>query len=186
MEQGFTVWFTGLSGAGKSTLAGKLQERLSTGYGRRSEILDGDVVRTHLSKGLGFSREDRDINVLRVAWVCELLTRNRVSAIAATISPYRDTRCKAREMVGPDRFIEVYLDVPFEICEQRDVKGLYAGAKAGNVQAFTGRDDPYEPPAHPDVICRTHQETVEESVERILFELRRRNLVTRLEDRFEI
>ena len=177
MQQGFTVWFTGLSGAGKSTLAGKLEETLKHSHGRRTEILDGDVIRTHLSKGLGFSRDDRDTNVLRVAWVCELLTRNGVGAIAATISPYRDTRQQARGMIGAGRFIEVYLDVPFEECEKRDVKGLYAKAKAGSVPAFTGRDDPYEPPVSPEVTCRTHEETIDESIGRIIAELQRRRLI---------
>ncbi len=177
MQQGFTVWFTGLSGAGKSTLAGKLEETLKNSYGKRTEILDGDVIRTHLSKGLGFSRDDRDTNVLRVAWLCEVLTRNGVGTIAATISPYRDTRQRAREMIGSDRFIEVYLDVPFEECEKRDVKGLYAQVRSGAIQSFTGRDDPYEPPVRPEVVCRTHEETVDESIGKIVDELRRRRLI---------
>ncbi|WP_029215593.1 adenylyl-sulfate kinase [Kallotenue papyrolyticum] len=162
---GLTIWLTGLSGAGKSTIAGLLAEALRA-RGRRVEILDGDVVRTHLSKGLGFSREDRDTNVLRIGWVCEVLTRHGVIAIAAVISPYRATRDEVRRRIG--RFVEVFVDAPLEVCIERDVKGLYKKALAGEIAAFTGVSDPYEPPLAPELTLHTAQETPEQSVARIL------------------
>lgn len=165
-HKGFTIWFTGLSGAGKSTIAHLLEKKLREA-GIKLEVLDGDVVRTHLSKGLGFSREDRDTNILRIGWVCEILTRNNVAAIAAAISPYRNTRDQVRSMVG-ENFIEVYVSAPLEACEARDVKGLYKKARAGEIKQFTGIDDPYEPPLNPEVVCPTHEESVEQSVDRIL------------------
>jgi len=165
-HKGCTIWFTGLSGAGKSTIANELEKRLKA-LGMKVEMLDGDVVRTHLSKGLGFSKEDRDTNILRIGWVCEVLTRNNVVAIAAAISPYRDIRDKVRAMVGAS-FIEVHAATPLEVCEQRDVKGLYKKARAGELKQFTGIDDPYEAPLKAEVVCETHKETLDQSVETIL------------------
>jgi adenylyl-sulfate kinase len=169
MTTGFTIWFTGLSGAGKSTLA-SLVERELRAAGRKVEVLDGDVVRTHLSKGLGFSKEDRDTNIRRIGWVCEVLTRNDVVAIAAAISPYRSVRDEVRERIG--RFVEVFVDVPLEAAIARDVKGLYKQALAGQIRGFTGVDDPYEPPLDPELVVRTDQEPPEQSAARILATLR--------------
>jgi adenylylsulfate kinase len=163
--KGFTIWFTGLSGAGKSTLSEAVQRRLNA-RGRNVEILDGDVVRTHLSKGLGFSREDRDTNIKRIAFVCSLLTRNGVACISAAISPYRETRAWARNEIG--NFIEVYVKCPIEVCRQRDVKGLYKLAEEGKLKNFTGVDDPYEEPESPELIVETDKETVEQSASRII------------------
>ncbi len=165
---GFTLWFTGLSGAGKSTLAQALEERLLA-RGRLVEILDGDVVRTHLSKGLGFSREDRDTNIKRIAFVCGLLTRHGAACISAAISPYSNTRAWARAEIG--NFVEVYVKCPIEVCRQRDVKGLYKLADEGKLKNFTGIDDPYEAPEQPELVVETDQETVEQSVARILAKL---------------
>ena len=165
MDRGFTLWFTGLSGAGKTTLGQRLEHELRA-RGLRVELLDGDVVRTHLSKGLGFSREDRDTNILRIGFVCGLLSRNGVVAIATAISPYRETRDRVREQIG--HFVEVYLDCPLDECVRRDVKGLYRKALAGEIKEFTGVSDPYEPPLSPEIVVRTHQQTPEESVEQIL------------------
>ncbi len=168
MNKGFTIWFTGLSGAGKSTLSEAVEERLKA-HGRNVEILDGDIVRTHLSKGRGFSKEDRDTNIKRIAFVCGLLTRNGVACISAAISPYRETRDWAREHIG--NFMEVYVKCPIEVCRQRDVKGLYKLADEGKIKGFTGVDDPYEEPLHPELIVQTDQETVAESVARIFAKL---------------
>ena len=169
MERGFTLWFTGLSGAGKTTLA-EIVERTLKQRGRRVELLDGDVVRTHLSKGLGFSREDRDINILRIGFVCRLLARNGVIAIASAISPYRETRDQVRAMC--DDFVAVYVDTPLEECRRRDVKGLYRRALTGQVSAFTGVSDPYEPPLKPEVVVDSSKETVAESIDKIIGVLR--------------
>ena len=165
---GFTLWFTGLSGAGKSTLAEAIKKRLQQ-HGRTVEILDGDIVRTHLSKGLGFSREDRDANIKRIAFVCSLLTRNGVACISAAISPYREARDWARQEIG--NFVEVYVKCPIEICRQRDVKGLYKLVDEGKIKGFTGVDDPYEEPENPELIVETDKETLEESVTHILGKL---------------
>lgn len=165
---GFTIWFTGLSGAGKSTLSEAIQARLQA-RGRNVEILDGDVVRTHLSKGLGFSREDRDTNIKRIAFVCSLLTRNGVACISAAIAPYREARTWARQEIG--NFVEVYVKCPLEICRQRDVKGLYKLVDEGKITGFTGVDDPYEEPENPELVVETDKETIEESVGRILAKL---------------
>lgn len=163
---GFTIWLTGLSGSGKSTVAAVL-ERWLRADGHRVEVLDGDVVRTNLTSDLGFSREDRDANVRRVAWVCELLSRNDVIAIAALISPYRATRNEVRARIG--RFIEVYMRAPIEVVEARDVKGLYGRARAGEIDRFTGLTDDYEPPTDPEVTCWSDgRETPEESARRII------------------
>src|SRR5579864_8065566 len=160
-NKGFTIWFTGLSGAGKSTLSEAIEKRLNA-RGRNVEILDGDVVRTHLSKGLGFSREDRDTNIKRIAFVCSLLTRNGVICISAAISPYRETRAWARQEIG--NFVEVYVKCPIDVCRERDVKGLYKLADEGKLKNFTGVDDPYEKPEDPEQVIETDKETVEESV----------------------
>jgi adenylyl-sulfate kinase len=165
---GFTIWFTGLSGAGKSTLSVMLQQRLGE-RGRKVEILDGDVVRTHLSKGLGFSKEDRDINIKRIAFVCSLLTRNGVATVSAAIAPYREARTWARNEIG--NFVEVYVKCPLEVCRQRDVKGLYKLADEGKLKGFTGVDDPYEEPENPELVVETDKETPEQSVQRILIKL---------------
>lgn len=167
-NKGFTLWFTGLSGAGKSTLSEAIEHRLKAS-GQKVEVLDGDVVRTHLSKGLGFSREDRDTNIKRIAFVCGLLTRNDVICISAAISPYRETRQWARDHIG--NFVEVYVKCPIEVCRQRDVKGLYKLVDEGKIKGFTGVDDPYEEPEHPELIVETDRETVEESVGRIFARL---------------
>ena len=165
MARGFTVWMTGLSGAGKTTIAHQLMEKLQV-RGLGVEVLDGDVVRTHLSKGLGFSREDRDTNILRIAFVASLLTRHGVAVITAAISPYAETRQQAREMIG-DGFIEVHVHSSIEELTRRDVKGLYARALRGEIRNFTGVSDPYEAPEHPEVRVDTEHETVEESVGKI-------------------
>ncbi|HLJ81401.1 MAG TPA: adenylyl-sulfate kinase [Ktedonobacterales bacterium] len=170
-KTGFTVWLTGLSGAGKSTIAQQLERELLAA-GREVEVLDGDVVRTHLSKGLGFSREDRDTNILRIAFVASLLTRHHVAVITAAISPYRETRRKAREQIGT--FLEVYVRCSLDELIRRDVKGLYEKAMRGEVAHFTGISDPYEEPENPDVIVDTEHETVEASVAKILAALRER------------
>src|SRR5579875_3106597 len=165
---GFTIWFTGLSGSGKSTLSDVIEKRLRE-RGRNVEVLDGDIVRTHLSKGLGFSREDRDTNIKRIAFVCSLLTRNGVVCISAAIAPYREAREWARKEIGD--FVEVYVKCPIEVCRQRDVKGLYKLVDEGKIKNFTGVDDPYEEPEHPELVVETDKETLEESVERIITKL---------------
>lgn len=177
-EQGVVIWFTGLSGAGKSTLAEALAPRLRA-LGRKVEVLDGDVVRANLSRGLGFSKEDRDTNILRIAFVANLLARNGVAVITAAISPYREVRQQARAMVEADgsRFVEVYAAATLDECEARDVKGLYAEARAGKRTGFTGIDDPYEPPLAPEVVCETGRETVAASVGRILEYLQGQGLI---------
>ncbi len=167
-NKGFTIWFTGLSGAGKSTLSEVIEKRLRN-HGRNVEILDGDIVRTHLSKGLGFSREDRDTNIKRIAFVCSLLSRNGVICISAAIAPYREARQWAREQIG--NFVEVYVKCPIEVCRQRDVKGLYKLVDEGKIKGFTGVDDPYEEPEYPELVIETDKETIEESVGRIFAKL---------------
>lgn len=163
---GFTIWFTGLSGAGKTTIAAIVERELRR-QGHQVEVLDGDVVRTHLSKGLGFSKEDRDTNIRRIGWVCEVLSRHGVTAIAAAISPYRDVRDEVREKI--DRFVEVYVEAPIDVLAERDVKGLYKKALAGEIGGFTGVSDPYEAPLNPEVVCHTDgRETPEESAARVL------------------
>ena len=157
---------TGLSGAGKSTIAERLTQEL-TALGKTVSVLDGDEVRTHLSKGLGFSKEDRDINIRRIGFVAELLARNGVKVITAAISPYRSVRDEVRELVG-DHFLEVYVSTPLEVCEDRDVKGLYAKARSGALKGFTGIDDPYEAPLNPEIEIATRGETPEESAARII------------------
>lgn len=165
---GFTVWFTGLSGAGKTTLADRL-EPILLDRGLQVEKLDGDVVRTHLSKGLGFSREDRDTNIRRIAFVAQLLTRNGVAVITSAISPYASTRAEARDMI--DSFVEVYVRCSIEELARRDVKGLYARALRGEIQNFTGVSDPYEEPVNPDVVVDSETETVDQSLAKIVTQL---------------
>jgi adenylyl-sulfate kinase len=167
-HQGFAIWFTGLSGAGKSTLAEALAHILQA-QGERVEILDGDAVRTHLSKGLGYSREDRDTNVKRIAYVCSLLTRNGVICISAAISPYREARMWARQQIGD--FVEIYVKCPLDVCRARDVKGMYRLVDEGKIQHFTGVDDPYEEPEQPELVVETDKQSLAESVETILIKL---------------
>jgi adenylyl-sulfate kinase len=172
---GFTIWLTGLSGSGKSTVTAIL-ERWLRERGHRVEVLDGDVVRTHLTKGLGFTREDRDENIRRVGWVCEILSRNDVIAIAAVISPYRAVRDEVRARIG--RFVEVYMEAPVDVLAQRDPKGLYRRAMAGEIENFTGVSDPYEPPLHPEVVCHTDgRETPEESARKVIAALEALGLI---------
>ncbi len=167
-DRGCVIWFTGLSGSGKTTIAHKVEEILEEA-GVPIEILDGDVVRENLSKGLGFSKEDRDINIRRIAFVAHLLQRNGTFVITAAISPYRAIRDEARAMIKD--FVEVFADAPIEVCEERDVKGLYAKARAGEIKGFTGVDDPYEAPESPEVVCDTATETVEESAQKVVDKL---------------
>ena len=177
LHPGATIWFTGLSGSGKTTVSNILEETLKqSGY--KVEVLDGDVVRTNLSKGLGFSKEDRDINIKRIGFVCNLLSRNGVIAIAAAISPYREVRNSVRELVG-DSFIEIYCECPLEVLVERDVKGLYKKALAGEIENFTGVSDPYEEPENPEVMVYSSTETPEESAERILNYLVERSIIER-------
>ncbi|HET8632156.1 MAG TPA: adenylyl-sulfate kinase [Thermomicrobiales bacterium] len=170
MARGFTIWLTGLSGAGKSTIARRL-EAIFRAEGRRVEVLDGDEVRQYLSKGLGFSREDRDTNIARIAYVADLLTRNGVIAIVAAISPYHAAREAARERIG--RFVEVHVDCALDELVRRDVKGLYARALRGEIAHFTGISDPYEPPQRPEVYVATDRLDVAQTVEAIVASLRR-------------
>src|ERR687886_481317 len=163
MAKGFTLWFTGLSGAGKSTIADLVGAEIEKG-GQLVEYLDGDVVRTHLSKGLGFSKEDRDTNIERIGWVASRLTRHGAAVLVSAISPYEETRRKARALVEEQgSFVEVYVAASVEECARRDVKGLYAKAFAGEIKEFTGVSDPYEPPSHAEIVVHTEGRTPEES-----------------------
>ncbi|MBD2431443.1 MULTISPECIES: adenylyl-sulfate kinase [Fischerella] len=171
---GVTLWFTGLSGAGKTTISSALEKVLrSQGY--KVEVLDGDVVRQNLTKGLGFSKEDRDENVRRVGFVASLLSRNGVIVLVSAISPYRNIREEMRQRI--DNFVEVYVNAPLDVCERRDVKGLYQKARSGQIKNFTGIDDPYEPPLNADIECRTDLESLEESVFKVLAKLEDRGYV---------
>ncbi|HYK63966.1 MAG TPA: adenylyl-sulfate kinase [Patescibacteria group bacterium] len=165
MDQGFTLWFTGLSGAGKSTLANLVAQELRQ-RAHRVEILDGDEVRTNLSKGLGFSKEDRDINIRRIGYVCNLLARNGVIAISAAISPYRDVRDEVRR--SHDRFFEVFVRCTLDKLVERDVKGLYKKALAGEIKSFTGVSDPYEEPVNPELIVDSSTETIDQSMGKLI------------------
>lgn len=167
-HQGFTLWFTGMSGSGKTTLA-RAVERILRDRGLKVEVLDGDVVRTNLSKGLGFSKEDRDTNIKRIGFVCKLLTRNGVVAVGSAISPYREVRDYIRRDIG--RFVEVYCRCPLDVLVQRDVKGLYKKALDGEIDNFTGISDPYEEPLNAEVVADTDKETPERSVARIVRKL---------------
>lgn len=163
-QRGVTIWLTGLSGAGKTTITHALEKKLrDSGY--RLEVLDGDVVRTNLTKGLGFSKEDRDTNIRRIGFVSHLLTRNGVIVLVSAISPYAAIRQEVKHTIGD--FLEVFVNAPLAVCEERDVKGLYAKARSGEIKGFTGIDDPYEPPPNPDVECRTDLEELDESVGKI-------------------
>lgn len=162
---GFTLWFTGLSGSGKSTIANILEKRFKEAR-LKVEVLDGDVVRTHLSKGLGFSKEDRDTNIRRIGFVASLLSRNGVVVITAAISPYRDIRNEVREM--HENFVEVFAKCPLETAEKRDVKGLYKKARAGEIPQFTGVSDPYEEPINPEIVVETNKDMPEESTDKII------------------
>lgn len=166
-RQGVCIWFTGLSGAGKSATAEILIELLLE-QGRQSTLLDGDIVRTHLSKGLGFSREDRDMNIRRIGFVAAEIVRHGGIAICAAVSPYRATRNDVRNMVGSDRFVEVFVDTPLEVCEQRDTKGIYAQARRGEIKNFTGIDDPYETPLNPEITLQTSSHSAEANARSIL------------------
>ena len=174
-HQGFTLWFTGLSGAGKSTISGIIEKRLREA-GAKIEVLDGDVVRENLSKGLGFSKEDRDINIRRIGFVCELLSRNGVIALVAAISPYRAVREEIRSRIV--NFVEVYVECPLEVVTGRDVKGLYKKAIAGEIPQFTGVSDPYEPPLHPEVVVQSDKESPEESARRVWSKLEELGLIS--------
>jgi adenylyl-sulfate kinase len=163
--EGLTVWLTGLSSAGKTTISQALYEKLCA-RGHRVEWLDGDIVRQHLSKGLGFGKEDRDENIRRIGFVAQLLTRNGVIVLVSAISPYRNVRSEVRQRIV--NFLEVYVHAPLDVCEQRDLKGIYRRAREGKIHNVTGVDDPYEPPETPDVECRTDRETLAESVAKVL------------------
>jgi len=175
---GFCLWFTGLPCSGKSTIAQLVCAELKR-RGVKIEVFDGDVVRQNLSKGLTFSKEDRDTNIRRIGFVCNLLTRNGVNALAAAISPYRNIRDENRKLITGDggMFIETYISTPLEVCEQRDVKGMYKKARAGQIKGFTGIDDPYEAPHNPELEIRTVNETPEESAQKILKYLEQKGLI---------
>jgi len=176
-EKGFCLWFTGLSGAGKTTITNVLVKELRQ-RGTKLEVLDGDIVRENLSKGLGFSKEDRDTNIRRIAFVANLLSRNDVPVITAAISPYREIRNEAREMMD-GRFIEAYVKASVEVCEDRDVKGLYEKARRGEIKEFTGVSDPYEPPENPELVLETENQSPEQSAQQILDYLEERGLIPR-------
>ncbi len=176
MPQGFTIWLTGLSGAGKSTISALLEQELRA-RGRLVEVLDGDVVRTHLSKGLGFSREDRDTNILRIGFVASEIVRHHGAVICAAVSPYRAARNECRHRVGTDRFIEVFVDTPIEVCEERDIKGLYMQARRGDIKGFTGVDDPYERPPDPELILTTVDTSPDACAAQIMSYLKQRGFL---------
>jgi adenylylsulfate kinase len=167
-ERGFTLWFTGLSGSGKTTIS-EIVERELRNRKRPVEVLDGDIVRTNLSKGLSFSRDDRNINVLRIGFVANLLTRNGVGVVVSAISPYKEARDQVRRRIVD--FVEVFVDAPLEVCADRDVKGLYKKAFAGEIEQFTGVSDPYEPPNAPDLVLKTDEESPEESAQKVIEKL---------------
>ncbi len=167
-QRGVTIWFTGFSGAGKTTITQALAKEL-VARAVNFEILDGDIVRQNLTKGLGFSKEDRDENIRRIGFVSHLLTRNGVIVLVSAISPYRAIREEVRQKIGD--FVEVFVNAPLAVCEGRDVKGLYQRARAGEIKGFTGIDDPYEPPENPEVECRTDLEELSDSVAKVLNKL---------------
>lgn len=167
-QRGVTIWLTGLSGAGKTTISTALEKQLRS-RSSKIEVLDGDIVRENLTKGLGFSKADRDENIRRIGFVANLLTRNGVIVLVSAISPYREIRQEVKHKVGD--FIEVFVNAPLAVCESRDVKGLYKRARAGEIKSFTGIDDPYEAPLDPEVECRTDLESLEESVSKIINKL---------------
>jgi adenylylsulfate kinase len=167
--RGFALWFTGLSGAGKTTVSEIVEKELRRHVGN-VEVLDGDIVRTNLSKGLGFSKADRDTNILRIGFVAKLLVRNGVAVIVSAISPYKEARDAVRRDIGED-FIEVFVNCPVEVCARRDVKGFYKKAFTGEIKNFTGVSDPYEPPAAPELVLRTDEETPQESARKVIARL---------------
>lgn len=168
-QRGVTIWFTGLSGAGKTTITTAVAQFLrENDYSL--EVLDGDIVRENLTKGLGFSKADRDENIRRIGFVANLLTRHNVIVLVSAISPYREIREEVRGKIGD--FVEVFVNAPLSVCEERDVKGLYKRARAGEIKSFTGIDDPYEPPLNPEVECRTDLEELSESINKVLSKLR--------------
>jgi len=177
VQRGFCVWFTGLSGSGKSTTTEALAPLLE-GMGRVVTVLDGDIVRTHLSRGLGFSREDRDTNIRRIGFVASEIVRHGGAVICAVISPYRAARDECRALIGPERFVETYLDVPLSVCERRDPKGLYARARRGEIRGFTGIDDPYEPPPNPEVTLDTARHSAEHNAQTVIDYLVRASLLS--------
>src|SRR5512132_3923974 len=174
-DRGFTLWFTGLSGAGKTTISHLVETELRA-RGSRVEVLDGDVVRENLSKGLGFSKKDRDTNIRRISFVADLLSRNGVPVITAAISPYREIRAEARELMG-DRFIEVFVKASVEVCAERDAKGLYEKAFKGEIKEFTGVSDPYEVPSSPEIVLKTEEHEPEESARIVLQKLEEMGLL---------
>jgi adenylylsulfate kinase len=174
-DKGFCLWFTGLSGSGKTTITTQLVKELQRRE-TKLEVLDGDIVRENLSKGLGFSKEDRDTNIRRIAFVANLLSRNGVPVITAAISPYREIRDEARALMD-GRFVEAYVQASVEECERRDVKGLYAKARSGEIKEFTGISDPYEPPKDPEIVIDTEAQSPEESALQILRYLEERELI---------
>src|SRR5579872_7315261 len=169
---GFTIWMTGLSGSGKSTLAGVLKDRFENEYGRFVEILDGDEIRKGLSRDLGLSREDREEHARRVSYLAKVLSRNGVISIVALISPYRASRASAKEVIGADRFVEVYIKASLATCETRDPKGLYKKARKGEITNMTGIQDPYEEPEHPDIVVETEKGTPEQSADLMISRLK--------------
>jgi adenylyl-sulfate kinase len=175
--KGFTLWFTGLSGSGKSTISGHLVAEFER-RGVPVEVLDGDVVRENLSKGLGFSKEDRDTNIRRIAFVADLLSKHGTPVITAAISPYREIRDEARELMD-GRMVEAYVKASVEECERRDVKGLYKKARAGEIKEFTGVSDPYEPPENPELVLDTEHQSPEESARQIIAYLEEQELIPR-------
>ncbi len=175
-RQGVCVWLTGLSGAGKSTTANALTCLLLE-CGRQVTVLDGDVVRTHLSRGLGFSKDDRDTNILRIGFVASEIVRHGGIAVCAAVSPYRNARDRVRELVGVDQFLEVFVDAPLEVCEARDSKGMYSKARRGEIAGFTGIDDPYEAPLRPDIVLDSVSHTASENARRVLMLLAERGFV---------
>ncbi len=183
-RKGFTIWFTGLSGAGKTTLAQALQAELRR-QGIKLEVLDGDEVRSNLSKGLGFSKEDRDTNIRRIGYVSRLLARNGAAVIAAAISPYREVREEVRRSIEAEGagFIEVFVKCPIKVLAERDVKGLYKKALAGEIKEFTGVSDPYEEPLDPEVVVETDRESIEQSAAKIIRELQRQRFLPAVPER---